>query len=147
MGKKYIADAFVKNGATADDILVGDGSTTSKAALLITLDGSITGAKLAVDLKSRIVVAAADIDWSLGIEFTKTLTAAITLTDSNLPTGTDTKCIVLYITGEYAITTPSYWKKHGTGAYDGTKINLFVIDCLNGTSASEDVKYAIIPAV
>ena len=33
MGKKYIADAFVKNGATADDILVGDGSTTSKAAL------------------------------------------------------------------------------------------------------------------
>ena len=33
MGKQYTADAFVKNGATADDILVGDGSTTSKAAL------------------------------------------------------------------------------------------------------------------
>ena len=122
------------------------GEVTGATALNIASD-VVDLDNLAVDLKSRIVVAAADIDWSLGIEFTKTLTAAITLTDSNLPTGTETKCIVLYITGEYAITPPAYWKKHGTGAYDGTKINMFVIDCLNGTSASEDVKYAIIPAV
>mgnify|MGYP003656796382 FL=1 len=141
MGKQYTADAFVKNGATADDILVGDGSSISKSDLIINREN------LGDELKKRIVLSTSNIDWSLGIEFTKTLAAAWTITESNLPTGTDTGCIVLYITGEYAITTPAYWKKHGTGAYDGTKINLFVIDCLNGTSASEDVKYAIIPAV
>ena len=135
------ATSFIKDGATANDILLGDGSSILKGDLIINREN------LGDELKKRIVLSTSNIDWSLGIEFTKTLAAAWTITESNLPTGTDTGCIVIYVTGEYAITPPAYWKKHGTGAYDGTKINLFVIDCLNGTSASEDVKYIIIPAV
>jgi hypothetical protein len=135
----FVGDAnlYVHPNHSGEVTSVADGAQTI-ASDVVDLDN------LAVDLKSRVVVAAADIDWNLGVEFTRTLTAAITLTDSNLPTGTDTKCIVLHITGEFAITPPAYWVNKG-GTYDGTVSNMFVIDCLNGTGASEIVNYIIIP--
>lgn len=98
-------------------------------------------------LKKRVALSTSNVDWNLGKEFTKTLTSDWTITESNLPTGTNTDCIIIYVTGEHSITTPSYWSKHGSGSYDGTKINMFVIDSLNGNSSSEDIKYSIISAV
>ena len=135
---------------TSDITGINSGTNTGDQTIPTTLpptDGSVTRAKLDAEQKSRIVLSTDNIDWSLGKEFTKTLTANWTITETNLPTGTDTDCIIIYVTGAFTITPPAYWKKHGTGAYDGTKVNMYVIDCLNGTSASEDVKYAIIPAV
>ena len=122
------------------------GEVTGSTALTIASD-VVDLDNLANEQKARVVLSTANIDWSLGTDFTKTLAANWTITETNLPTGTDTKCIVVYVTGAFTITPPAYWKKHGTGAYDGAKINMFVIDCLNGTGASEDVKYTIIPAV
>ena len=122
------------------------GEVTGATSLTIASD-VVDLDNLANEQKARVVLSTANIDWSLGTDFTKTLAANWTITETNLPTGTDTKCIVVYVTGAFTITPPAYWKKHGTGAYDGAKINMFVIDCLNGTGASEDVKYTIIPAV
>ena len=95
--------------------------------------------------KGRVTMSADAIDWDLGISFKHpTLTGALTLTDSNLPQGTDTKTISLELDGDFAITFPTYWVDKG-GTYDGTVMNRIIIDCVNGTSASEEVYYQIIP--
>jgi len=121
------------------------GDVTGATALTIASD-VVDLDNLAVDLKSRVVIAASAIDWSLGSEFTKTLAANLTITDSNLPTGTDTKCIAAHLTGEFTVAVPAYWVNKG-GTYEGAKSNMYVIDCLNGTTASEVVNYIIVTDV
>ena len=103
-------------------------------------------ANLGDSLKARVDMGTGTvINWSLGISYKHTtLTGAITFTDSNLPTGTDTKCITLDIDGDFAITFPAYYVSKG-GTYDGTVMNRIVIDCINGTASSEEVYYTIIP--
>ena len=97
------------------------------------------------ELDARVTMVADNIDWNLGNSFKHpTITGAVTLTDTNLPQGTKTKTISLEIDGDFAITFPAYYVSKG-GTYDGTVMNRIVIDCINGTSASEEVYYTIIP--
>ena len=97
------------------------------------------------ELDARVTMSANEIDWNLGNSFKHpTITGAVTLTDTNLPQGTKTKTISLEIDGDFAITFPAYWIWKG-GTYDGTVMNRIIIDCVNGTSASEEVYYTIIP--
>jgi hypothetical protein len=94
---------------------------------------------------SRVTMTADDIDWSLGNSFKRpTITGAITITDSNLPQGSDTKCISLEVDGDFAIIFPAYWVWKG-GKYDGLLMNRVIIDCINGNSGTEEVYYQIIP--
>ena len=101
---------------------------------------------LKAELKARVDMGTGTaINWSLGISFIHdTLTGNITFTDSNLPTGTDSKCISLDLDGDFAITWPTYYVHKG-GVYDGTVMNRIIIDCVNGTGSSEEVYYQIIP--
>lgn len=105
-----------------------------------------SGKLLELEDTERVAIAASAIDWiDPNTDFTKTLTGAVTFTDSNLPTGIITKVITLNLTGDFAITFPAYWTNYGTGVYDGTVDNMIVVMCLNGTGASEDVRYMINP--
>jgi len=97
--------------------------------------------ELSVGLKAIVALTAAEIDWNLGIEFTKTLTGTTTLTDANLVKG---KVIVLYITGDYSITFPSYYDiMKGSETYDGTVQNTITVHCVESASGSEEVEYSI----
>ena len=91
----------------------------------------------------RATLSGSDIDWTLATDFEKTLVANLTLTDSNLPQGVNTKIITLNFTGDFAITFPAYWTKYGSSDYDGTVNNIIVVFCVNGVGGSEDVRYII----
>lgn len=82
------------------------------------------------------------IDWNSATDFEKTLTQNEVFTDTNLPSGSNTKVITLSFTGDFSITFPAYWSNYG-GQYDGTVNNLIVVFCLNGSGGSEDVRYII----
>lgn len=84
------------------------------------------------------------LNWSAYKVFELTLTGAATLTDSNLPTGTDTKVIELIVTGSYALTLPAYWTANpNNDTYDGAKDNHILVSCINGTGSSEKVIYTL----
>ena len=94
---------------------------------------------------TRTVLTGSVIDWSTDTDtYTKTLTVNTTLTDSNLPQGTNTKTIVLSIDGAFTLTVPAYWKLKG-GTYSATKVNQIVLQCVNGNSGNERVNYIINP--
>jgi hypothetical protein len=107
------------------------------------LDGNLDAK--ASKLGTRTVLTGSAIDWSTDTDtYTKTLTANTTLTDSNLPQGTNTKTIVLSIDGAFTLTVPAYWKLKG-GAYSATKVNQIVLQCVNGNAGSERINYVINP--
>lgn len=153
--------SFATGGAivSTDSILVAfgklqkqitDGFTASNIKTILgisTLSGSNTGDQdlsgYAKKYGTRTVLSGTAIDWSTDTDtYTKTLTANTTLTDVNLPTGTNTRTIVLSIDGAFTLTVPSYWKYKG-GVYSTTKINQIVMQCVNGNSGSERVNYVI----
>lgn len=69
-----------------------------------------------------------DLDYDLYETFNLVLTGITTFTESNLPTsGTDTKVLVINITGDFALTYPAGWSTNITGAYDGTVNNVIVV--------------------
>lgn len=116
-----------------------------------TLSGDNTGDQdLSVYAKkygTRTALAGTVINWSTDTDtYTKTLTANTTLTDSNLPSGTNTRTITLIIDGAFTLTVPSYWKLKG-GVYSTTKQNQIVLQCVNGTAGSERVNYVINPDI
>ena len=83
------------------------------------------------------------IDWAAGHVWDLTLTGATTLTNSNLPTGTNTKVIELLVTGAFALTFPAIWTAlPSSQAYDGAKLNHIVVSCINGTTSSEKIYYS-----
>ncbi|SEH05269.1 hypothetical protein [Candidatus Venteria ishoeyi] len=87
------------------------------------------------------------IDWSgtNGTFLRDTLTGNVTLTDSNLPQGTDTKPITLYVNpSTFSISVPSYWE-FMSGTAEASVVNEFTIECINGNSGSELVRYWINP--
>jgi len=93
-------------------------------------DASVSGAK--------------SLDWEVYKVFEYTLTGNTTLSDLNLPTGTDTKVIELIIDGNYTLTLPAYWEAlPDNDTYDGTRRNHLVVSCINGTTSSEDVLYSL----
>lgn len=58
-----------------------------------------------------------------------TLTGVTTFTESNLPTsGTNTKTISLYVTGDFALTFPANWSDDIIGTYDGTVMNQIIVE-------------------
>ena len=110
------------------------------------LIGEVIGPEQIKDeIDSRVIMAADEIDWTLGNSFIHpTITGITTITDANLPQGTKTKCISLEIDGEYLLTFPAYWV-HKDGTYNGAVMNRVIIDCINGNPGSEEVYYQIIP--
>lgn len=79
-------------------------------------------------LENLTVSGAFDLDYDLYETFNLVLTGVTTFTESNLPTsGTDTKVLVLSITGNFALTFPAGWSTNITGVYDGTVNNLIVV--------------------
>ena len=102
-------------------------------------DATVSYAKIATDLTSRVAVSASDIDWSSGGVYTKTITGTTTFTFSNLKLN---KVITLVLTGNYTVNLPSYCKKI-SGTYAGTVANYIQFHCTNSTGASKEVWYTI----
>jgi hypothetical protein len=98
------------------------------------------------ELKGRVDMGTGlAIDWILGISYIHDiLTGNITLTDSNLPSGTDTKTITLDVDlSTFSITFPLYYTFKGGDVSASGKTRI-VIDCVNGTTSSEEVYYTLI---
>jgi hypothetical protein len=104
-------------------------------------------ANLKADLKTRVTANVATsyaIDHSLGNVFELTMTGATTFTDSNLPTGTDTKDFIIVLDGNFVPTWNVYYEATpASDPYDGTVRNLIIVSVINGTGSSEDVIYQI----
>ena len=98
-------------------------------------DGAVTYAKLGTEFVTIVPVTASDMDWSAGIHFTKTITADLTLTFSNLEVG---KTVALTLTGDYVLTLPTYVNVID-GTYDGTVDNLIQFYCADDTTSAEIV--------
>jgi hypothetical protein len=57
------------------------------------------------------------------------MTGDTTFSDINLPTsGTNTKVITIYMTGNYTPTFPTNWTTNTIGTYDGTVMNQLVVE-------------------
>ena len=98
-------------------------------------------------ISEKEVITGTVIDWNSKPVKTKTLTGNIVFTDANLPQGIDSGILELHITGNYSITFPSYWDVKGLGVYNGSVSNMIVVTCVDGTPASEIVKYQVIPDI
>lgn len=99
------------------------------------------------ELKARVDIGSGtSIDWELGISYIHDiLTQNETFTDSNLPSGTDSKTITLDIDLDtYSITFPAYYIFKGGDVSSSGKTRI-VIDSVNGTGSSEEVYYTLIP--
>ena len=84
---------------------------------------------LAPGLKAEVALGAGtDIDWALGITFTKTLAAAWTMTFTNPVVG---KTIMIVTTGDSVIAFPTGVDAAEIINYDGTKRNVMVITCVS----------------
>jgi hypothetical protein len=90
--------------------------------------------KIAPDLAAKVAFTALDVNWNMGAIFTKTLTAATTLTFSNVKLN---KVITLIISGAYTLTLPIA-TAYVQGTYATSKINKIQIHCTNATSGSEE---------
>lgn len=104
-----------------------------------TLADNVKHAHLAGELKFRVAVSAADIDWSAGGVFTKTLSGNTTFTFSNLQLN---RIITLVVSGNYTLTLPSSCKRI-SGTYSGSGSNYIQFHCTNAASGSEEVWYVI----
>jgi len=104
-----------------------------------TLTDNVGYVHLNSTLKSRVAVSAADMDWSAGGVFTKTLSGNTTFTFSNLQMN---KVITLVVSGNYTITLPGYCNKI-SGTYSGSTTNYIQFHCTNATSGAEEVWYTI----
>lgn len=94
-----------------------------------------TFSTLGTDLTSKVAVAASDINWALGVHFTKTLTGNLTLTFSNL---VECKTISFTATGDFTLALPAYVNVI-EGTYDGTVDNLIQFYCEESSGGSEVV--------
>tara|TARA_S200002703_G_scaffold120772_1_gene106603 strand:+ start:247 stop:753 length:507 start_codon:yes stop_codon:yes gene_type:complete len=104
-------------------------SATGDVTVSISDDG-VTYTQMGTEFTTAAVISASAVDFSSAAVFTKTLTAATTLTLSNVSTGMVKD---LVITGDYTLTLPSSVKTI-TGTYDGTVSNLIQIVSTNGST-------------
>jgi len=115
-------------------IVIGEGDyawgLSSIKTAISTLNNKfpISEADLNTSLNGLVAVSTADIDWSEGSIFTKTLTANTTLTFSRLDYALN-KVITLLITGEFSLTLPIKVTII-SGEYDGTQANYIQIHCV-----------------
>lgn len=91
---------------------------------------NVVGALTALNVEGSAVLAGTDIDWSGKPIRTKTLTVATTLTFSNLIAN---KTITLRATGAFTLTLPTSVSMV-SGAYDGTKVNLIQLLCVDSVT-------------
>ena len=104
------------------------GEVTGDGVLTIAND-VISYAKLGTEFTTSAAIAALDVDFSSAQVFTKTLTAATTLTFSNDEIGMVKD---LVITGDFTLTLPTGSTVAGT--YDGTVSNLIQIVVTGATT-------------
>lgn len=79
-------------------------------------------------VENATVTGSYDIDWD-NDTWNLTLTGNTTLTESNLPTsGTNSKVITLYVTGNFSLTYPANWATNKIGTYDGTVDNQIIVE-------------------
>jgi hypothetical protein len=94
------------------------------------------------DIKGTVrtanVATTASLDWNAYSVEKLTMTADTTFSDSNLPTGANTKIKTLWLTGAFTATFPTYYTFRGD-TYDGAVWNKITIDCVVGTTSSEFV--------
>ena len=123
--------------------LLGDGINVSGAGNEVTFEVKeelFSGTRLT----NAAVTTTQALDWDVYKVFEFTLTGNTTISDSNLPTGTETKVIEMIITGNFTLTFPAYYEAlPSNDTYDGTKRNHLVISCVVGTAASEDIVYSL----
>ncbi|MEM0173354.1 MAG: hypothetical protein QXI16_02490, partial [Sulfolobaceae archaeon] len=125
---------------TWEDIhrLVHSGNLSEFIDTLSLKEEEITGTRLT----DASVTGSTPLDWDAYKVFEFTLTGATTLTDTNLPTGTETKVIELVISGNQVLTLPAYWEAlPSNDAYDGTVRNHLVVSCIDGDT--NDIIYSL----
>lgn len=105
-----------------------------KAALKSYFDtlylATVGASDLKTELKGSVAISAANVDWSAGAIFTKTLTANTTLTFSNPVLN---KVITLLIDGDYALLLPTAVKTID-GTFDGSTENYIQVHCVDATT-------------
>ncbi len=89
-------------------------------------------------IENAAVTGTYNLDHDAGTDWLLTLTGDTTLTETNLPTGTNTTEFVIYLTGEYAFTPPATWTVIGD-TYNGAIWNLLAVHVMNGTNGSENI--------
>ena len=124
MALTKVTAAVLEPTAVTDNISNGSISSDKIA------DDAISYAKLGSEFTTAAALSASNVDFSTAQVFTKTLTAAATLTFSNVSTGMVKD---LVITGDFALTLPASVKVI-TGTYDGTVSNLIQIASTNGST-------------
>jgi hypothetical protein len=99
-------------------------------------NSTITPAKLSDEFTASSAISAVEIDWAVGVRFTKTLSSAPTFTFANLHVGTK----FIETTGDYAPTFPTgFTYAGGTRSAAGT--TLYQVVC---TETSTPVGWYII---
>ena len=84
------------------------------------------------------------IDWDAASVFVLTMTGDTTFSDTNLPTGANSKVITVELTGDFSATLPTYWEaRPSNDSYDGTVRNEITVNCKNGTTSSENVTFSL----
>ena len=90
---------------------------------------SVGVTELKVELKDEVALGATTaIDWSLGITFTKVLSAGWTMTFTNPIVG---KTIMVVTNGAFSITLPSGCDTNDIVNYDTAKRNVLYITCVS----------------
>jgi len=90
--------------------------------------------ELALKANTPLLVTNASVSGTYNINWSKDtwdliLTGITTLTETNLPiSGTNTKTISLYVTGNFALTYPAGWGTKMFGTYNGTILNQIVVE-------------------
>ena len=120
-----------------------DGTAVHKSFKIVgynpILEGRVAGKKSDIS-----VAGVTSLNWLTYSLYELTLTAAATLTDSNLPTGESVKVMELVITGDFALTLPAYWEAlPSNDLYDGTVRNLLIVSIISGDFGAEDVIYSL----
>ena len=93
---------------------------------------------------TQSITGATDLDWADDDVIVYTLTGASTLTDINLPQGTNTDIKEFLVTGNFALTLPVAWTPlPNNDTYDGTTANHIVVSCINGNSGNEIIIYSL----
>ncbi len=92
---------------------------------------SVSYEEMETDLTGRVALASGAVDWNAGAIFTRTLSAATTLSFSNLKLN---KVISLIISGNYDLTFPASVKVIA-GEYDKDEINYIQLHCTNTSPA------------
>lgn len=124
------ADGKIISVSVADS-LIGDSIRIKTVTTTEVTNVNVTVSNLDTSLSATdVAVAAADIDWSLGIQFQKTMTEDTTFTFSNVVAG---KSIVIELDGNFTPTGPTGMRAIDLLPYEGTKTNYVQVYCISKT--------------